>query len=431
MSTTSSSAAPASWMREHARPLASLEADAELDDLEPLREVIGDARVVAIGEGAHFVDEFSRVRQRVARFLAERCGFTVFALEHGFAEAPVLDEWISGRIPGETLREVDPRTADWGGSSLLDWMRRHNLAGSHPLRFAGIDVPRAGSALRPALEPVEDYLAAVDPDSAGFVRTAVQISDGFLAGLGSQASAAPAWARLPTADQDVLTAALARLHMRLRSLRPLLVERGGRAEYDRAERLVAAACHTDYMFRAMHGLFSGTGLSADTSVRDLYMAETVRWQLEHAGEHARIVVAAHNNHIQKCPVEFDGVLTTLPMGQQLARTLGQDYVSIGVTHTAGAVPEMFPDETVPLGFTLSEVDLPDPQPGSVESGLVDAGLGDRATLTDLRQAPTAADGSPLLTDIRTQSATTRTPLPGAFDAVIATPTATKDRTVTL
>lgn len=61
--------------------------DGPLDDLEVLREIVGDARVVAVGEGAHFVEEFSRARQRVLRFLAERCGFTVFAMEFGFSEA--------------------------------------------------------------------------------------------------------------------------------------------------------------------------------------------------------------------------------------------------------------------------------------------------------------------------------------------------------
>lgn len=62
-----------------------------MDDLEPLRRLVGDARVVAIGEGAHFVQEFSQVRQRVLRFLAERCGFTVFAFEYSFVAADVLD----------------------------------------------------------------------------------------------------------------------------------------------------------------------------------------------------------------------------------------------------------------------------------------------------------------------------------------------------
>lgn len=52
----------------------------------------------AIGEGAHFVEEFSRARQRVLRFLAERCGFNVFAMEFGFSEAFPLDRWLQGLV---------------------------------------------------------------------------------------------------------------------------------------------------------------------------------------------------------------------------------------------------------------------------------------------------------------------------------------------
>jgi erythromycin esterase len=105
-------------------------------------------------------------------------------------------------------------------------------------------------------------------------------------------------------------------------------------------------------------------------------------------------------------------------------------VSIAVTHTDTRVPEMHRDADSPVGFVVRDVDLPEPLPGSVEHALIDAGLRDQATLTDLRRAPTADDGGVLLTEIRTQSASTRAPLPQAFDAVIATPTATRDQTVT-
>jgi erythromycin esterase len=73
----------------------------------------GDARVVAIGAGAHFVAEFATVRQRVLRFLAERCGFRVFAFEFSFAGADVLDRWLAGQ-DDRPLGEVSPAAADWG-----------------------------------------------------------------------------------------------------------------------------------------------------------------------------------------------------------------------------------------------------------------------------------------------------------------------------
>ncbi|WP_308211331.1 erythromycin esterase family protein [Nonomuraea roseoviolacea] len=47
-------------------------------------------------------------------------------------------------------------------------------------------------------------------------------------------------------------------------------------------------------------------LPADLSVRDRYMAETVRWHLARSAPGTRMVLAAHNNHIQKHPVGFVG-----------------------------------------------------------------------------------------------------------------------------
>jgi erythromycin esterase len=425
---TATPVVPTAWLREHTTPLTTIDPSADLDDLEPLRQIVGAARVVAIGESAHFVEEFSTARQRVLRFLAERCGFRVFALEFSFAGAGVLDRWLAGQ-DDRTLGEVSPAAADWGAGGLMAWLREHNTTSSNPLRFVGIDVPEAGGALRPVLEPLADYLTVADPGSVPLVETALQLGDSFLAGLGSGAAAAPAWARLEPAQQDALTAALARLQLRFRAVAPLTEARADAHRHAVAERLLAAACTVDYMFRAMNDLYAGTGVTADLSVRDIYLAETLRWHSEHAEPGARIALAAHNNHIQKTANVFGDVTTALPMGQHLARMLGEDYVAVAVTHTDGHVPEMHPDATAPVGFTLGDVDLPDPHPGSIEAALIEAGLRDRATLTDLRRAPTGPDGSELLTGIRTQSAVMHTPLGEAFDAVLSTPTVTRDRSV--
>jgi len=421
----------ADWFRERSTTLTTLDPQQPLDDLEVLREIVGDARVVAIGEGAHFVEEFSRARRRVLRFLAERCGFTVFAMEFGFSEAFPLDQWLQGEGADGDLAKASRAAAEWGAADLMHWLRHHNRTSGHPLRFAGLDLPEAGGALRPALEPVAEYLREVDPDTLPLVDTVLEISDRFLKGSGSGAAAAPAWAGLETGEQNELTATLARLLLRIRAVEPLYVSRSGQSRFDIAKRLVEAACHTDYMFRAGNDLMSGRALTADLSVREIYLAESVRWHLDHAEPGTRIVLAAHNNHIHKTAfsLEFGGGLTTLPMGQHLQRTLGRDYRAVALVHTADHVPEMYPDPDAAVGFTLAEAQLGPAAPGSVEAALTDAGLADRITLTDLRHAPRDTQGAPLLNGIRFQSSHLSTPVPEAFDAVLAVPTVTRDRTV--
>jgi erythromycin esterase len=109
---------------------------------------------------------------------------------------------------------------------------------------------------------------------------------------------------------------------------------------------VDGAVATDYMFKAMASIFAGTPTRADASARERYLADSVRWHLDHKPG-ARIVVAAYNNHIQKTPVAFDGAVASLTMGQHLQHTLGADYHAIAVTSTADHTVDMQLDARFP------------------------------------------------------------------------------------
>ena len=192
-------------LRERAFPLATLDPAAPLDDLEPLLGLVGGARVVALGESAHFCAEYNQARERLLRFLVERAGFDVFAFEYGFSEGFRHDAWLRGETGGEldTTGEIPV-----GLEAPLRRMREHNLSAGFPVRFAGLDIPAAGGDLRPALDPVAEYLGTVDPDALPLVNGALEIA----------------------------------------------------------------------------GRFGGDGLTADTSGRDVYLASSVLWHLEHAGQ---------------------------------------------------------------------------------------------------------------------------------------------------
>ncbi|NUR87956.1 MAG: erythromycin esterase family protein, partial [Nonomuraea sp.] len=200
-------------------PLEHLDPDAPLEDLEPLRELVGDARVVAVGENSHFIAEFSLLRRRILRFLAERCGFTVLAFEYGFSEAFALDAWARGQGADGDLAALLAGTIPVGVEEPLRWIRAHNAGAATPVRFAGIDIPAAGGSLLPALEPVAAYLREVDTEALAALQEAMRIAGSF-AGA-SAASAAPAWTRLPAAEQDALSAILLRLLIRFRAVEPL------------------------------------------------------------------------------------------------------------------------------------------------------------------------------------------------------------------
>ncbi|MET8796359.1 erythromycin esterase family protein [Nocardia sp. NPDC004568] len=408
----------ADLLRDHAVQLAHLDPAAPLDDLEPLRGAIGAARVVAIGENSHFITEFSLLRRRILRFLVERCGFTVLAFEYGFSEGFALDAWGRGAGSDDDLAAHLAAAIPVGVEEPLHWIRRYNATAEVPVRFAGIDIPAAGGSLLPALAPVADYLSQVDPEVVPAIREAMRIAGSF-AGA-SAAAAAPAWARLASAEQNALSAILARLLIRVRALAPLYTARGDQREYEIARRRLEAACHADYGFRAMAGLYSGSGLTADTSARDAFMAESVLWHLERSGPEARVVLAAHNAHIQRTPVFFDGNLTGLPMGQYLHDRLGDDYFALALTGITGNTADMRPDEDARFGFAIEDTPLPPPEPGSVEAAFADAGLD--LGLADLRRARAHTSGCP--DRIRIQSSYVHTPVVNAFDAVLATATST-------
>lgn len=406
------------WLRDHAVALTTLDPDDPLDDLEPLREIIGGARVVAIGENSHFITEFKQMRQRLLRFLVERCGFTVLAFEYGFSESFPLDAWARGAGAEDELATHLAGTIPVGVDGPLRWIRRHNAGAATPVHFAGIDIPAAGGSLLPALGPVAEYLREVDPETLPSIQAATRIAASF-AGA-SAASAAPAWTRLPAADQDALTAILARLLIRFRAVESLYVSRSDQRRFDIARRHLEAAVNADYGFRAMAGLFAGTGLVADTSARDSYMADSVLWHLDRCEPGARIVVAAHNAHIQKEPVAFDGHLTGFPMGHYLNRALGDDYFALGLTSTDGHTADMRPDETAPFGFTVEPTALRQPESGSVEAAFADCGAG--PALVDLRPARRECAGGPDRT--RLQSAYLHVPVLDAFDGMLNTATST-------
>lgn len=423
------------WLDRNAAPLAGVCPGGPLEDLEPLGRAVRDARVVAVGECSHFIREFGQLRERVLRYLVERLGFSLLAYEYGFSEGVRVDAWVRGEGGDDDLTAFAPSALPVGLEAPLRWLRARNLAdvpaghvvdadapSSAAVRFAGVDLPAAGGSLRPALDPVAAYLRTADPAALPWLQDALRLAEAFSGESGARAAAG--WAALSAADQDTLTACLSRLRTRLHAVEELCVERAGAAAYALARHRVDGACAADAMLRAMAGVYAGEGLPGDASVRERYLADSVLWHLRHGAPGTRIVLVAHNAHIQRMPVEYGGELSALPMGMHLAHALGAGYYALGLTAVGGVTARMDLDAAARFGFTIAPTALEAPHPDSVELAFAEVQRAiaeyERGPLyADLRAAPRPAPGAPQR--IRMQEAYLDTPVLDAFDGLVCVP----------
>ncbi|MGD0452285.1 MAG: erythromycin esterase family protein, partial [Solirubrobacteraceae bacterium] len=144
-------------------------------DYDALLELVGDARLVLLGEASHGTHEFYRERARITRRLIEERGFTAVAVEGDWPDADRVSRYLQGfgddADAEEALRGFQRfPTWMWRNAEVLDfvgWLRAHNEQPAPARRsvgFYGLDLYSLGASM----EAVVAYLQEVDP--AGAVR---------------------------------------------------------------------------------------------------------------------------------------------------------------------------------------------------------------------------------------------------------------------
>ena len=76
------------WARQHANPISALQSNADdaFEDLQFLKTVLKDRRIVQLGESGHSVAEFNQAKVRLRKFLNQQMGFVVIAFESDLYE---------------------------------------------------------------------------------------------------------------------------------------------------------------------------------------------------------------------------------------------------------------------------------------------------------------------------------------------------------
>ncbi len=280
------------WIRDHAIPFASLDPSADMAELQPLKNVIGNARIVGLGEGTHGTSEFFRMKSRLVSFLAQEMGFTIFAIEANMPESYRLNEYVlTGRgDPRELLKGMYFWT--WNTQEVLDmveWMRQFNASGRGRVQFLGFDMQYADVAM----EYVIRFVRQADPNLLSSVTSTYS---SIAAALGNASAA-----------QDIVNQLQANRDRYLQTM---------------------PAGEVDWAIQNARIVEQATELKSNSNgtFRDSSMAANIEWIAAQAPPGSRMVLWAHNYHISKQPGA---------MGAALAQFYGSDYVALGFAFHSG------------------------------------------------------------------------------------------------
>lgn len=343
------------WIRSAAIPLKTVEAGSGFDDMQPIKGIIGRARLVTLGEATHGTREFFQLKHRMLEFLVREMGFTVFAIEASAPDTVAVNDYVLRGI-GDPGRAVDGMIFwTWNTEEVLEmvkWMRAYNedARNSRKLSFHGFDMQNPGASV----DVVERYLRKVDP-------AAPEAAISPLAPLRRRQSYSSA-----VDKHAAVLAAIDSLARRLDDHRAAFISKSSLQEWVWARRQID-------LMRQGAGLFRER--SYPPVLRDQAMAENIRWILGQQPAGTKMLVWAHNRHVS---AERHADNPEGQMGTHLRKTFGDQMRIFGfafdrgelqavkwrsgvIRHTAPpAAPESFEGPLAAAGIPLFVLDLRHP-----------------------------------------------------------------------
>ena len=307
------------WARERVVPLSIPRHDDDYEDIRFLGDLVASKRIVAFGESAHYMHEWNRWRARLFKYLAENHGFDTFVLESGLVEGRAVHEYVAGAdVDWDTV--VSSVTNAWGVwaelNEMIRWMRDYNAnpGRDRELRFYCMDGTGNWSHATHAYRAVHDFARRVDESLAADLARDLE--------AGVESATFETRAQIERDTWHALIASASLVVSRIEQSRLDYVAASSRDDYEWALRS-AQILHDVLVNLAQVELDFNLGFRHFWNVRDVSMAQSLQWILDRVGPGAKLVVAAHNTHLQQTPVR---VQRATSMGSYLANRTDRDQV---------------------------------------------------------------------------------------------------------
>ncbi len=283
------------------------------DDRQALKDILVSKRIVALGEATYGTHEFYTTKTKLVQFLVQECGFRVFAMETFFS-ANLLNDYINGRQHdlSKVMRNLYTVYHAQEFVELLRWFKEYNqsVPAAQRVKFYGIDSEHMDNLFG----QLTAYVGHVDPLYIRECAEKLQI-------LQEQLDPAKRKNYLKSIDE---------VHQHVRDWKKEYVLLSSLAQWQWADKIL------EVMRSAV--LQSAVKDRQSPEVKALHdeaMANNVKWISDYAGENSKVIVWAHNKHIQKAG--RTGAKESYPrMGERLRDFFGEAYYVVGFDFGEGS-----------------------------------------------------------------------------------------------
>ncbi len=308
-----------SWIKENCIPISSPDPRNGYADLLPLKNIIGKARVVAIGENTHGTKEFFQMKHKFLEFLVEEMGFSVFVMEGvDISDNTINDYILNCTGDAENLPQALPSV--WHTDeivNMLKWMREYNANPAHArkIKFYGVENgdPESFS------QYVQHFLSKIDPEALDENKSTLSLFE--------KKEVANILVKYSQKEYTALEEILNKLSIRFENKKLTYTKESSVTEYKKAlfyVRLLKQFAESCYV--------PGENDYHYLNLRARDMADSIKWILDVEPVGTRIMFWAHNFHHSLSPYpgypfKFSGML--------LKEMLKNDYFSIGFIFNSG------------------------------------------------------------------------------------------------
>ncbi len=315
------------WIHQHAIPIQYVEAGHGFADLQPLKQILKDVKVVGLGEATHGTREFFQFKHRLFEFLVREMGYTGFALEASYAASqPINDYVLHGKGDRATVLTGQGYSL-WDNeefSALIDWMRTYNqgVPEEKKVGFYGLDIAYNQLGREKVLMYLQKYASEKIPATDSLFRRLAVADEKW-----------PMWQDEFKSEAPIVLPQLQGLIQYLTDHKSKLVSASSPEEFEQILK------YTNVMEQMLQTIIT-------YPFRTRFMAENLLYLMEKMPD-AKFVVSAHNRHINV----IDHVGDT-NLGHDLRAELGEAYYAIGFEANEGTYQTRtwMPEELVLAGF---------------------------------------------------------------------------------